>query len=253
MVNNDEPLNSLVADTLYSEGFTTHIARTGKEAMQIFHAHQPRLVILSENCMDVDGYELCRKFKAANNAIVLFLTSQLAEADQLSGFAAGADEYMAQPFFPRVLVARIKALLRRELAELAPASKLQVGVVELDLESRLATINGTAVHLTRIEFDLLQVLMEKPKRVYSRDELIMRVWDDWHCDGHVLESHISRIRTKFRKHGLANVAPAVRGYGYRFSTDKQLVDLAARTEHRSDQVRNIYLGNSSTGITKSVG
>ncbi len=253
MVNTDEPLNSLVANTLYSEGFTTHIARSGKEAMRLFHAHQPRLVILSETYPDTDGYELCRKIKATNTSSVLFLTSNLDEVDQLSGFAAGADEYMTLPFFPRVFVARIKALLRRELTELAPQTKLRVGEIELDLESRMATIGGKAIHLTRIEFDLLQVLMEKPRRVFSRDELIMRVWDDWHCDGHVLESHISRIRTKFRKHGLANLAPAVRGYGYRFSTDQQLVSLTDRTDHRGNQIRNIDRGDSRTGIAKSVG
>lgn len=225
IANDDDSLNQAISSVLRTEGFSTVVAVTGREAIAKFHNHQPGLVILSARYPDMDGYELCRKIKSFNNSMVLFLTSRVEESDQLSGFAAGADEYMAKPFSPAVLVARVRSLLRRQLEEIAPVSKLKVGAVELDLESRTAVIHEQPVHLTRIEFDLLALLMEKPKRVFTRDEIIMRIWDNWHCDGHVLESHLSRIRGKFRRAGVADIAPAVRGYGYRFSTDQQLANL----------------------------
>jgi len=219
IVNDDKELSSLVASTLQAEGFSTIAVESGREAIQTFHNHQPALVIISARNTDMDGYELCRRLKSVRNVLILFLSSRVDEIDQLTGFAAGADEYMAKPFFPRVLVARVKSLLRRNLEEVLPVSQLRVGPILLDLEERTAAIYGQEVSLTRIEFELLTVLMEKPKRVHSRDELMVRVWDGWHCGGHVLESHLSRLRSKIREHGGPTIAVAVRGFGYKLGME----------------------------------
>lgn len=221
IVNDDKDLSSLVASTLQKEGFRTLEVASGFAAIEAFHAHQPDLVIMGTRHIDMDGLELCRRLKAFKQVMILFLTSHTEEIDQLSGFAAGADEYMAKPFFPRVLAARVKSMLRRHIDEIESTSVLTVGPIVLDQDCRTVTVWGTEVHLTRIEFDLLSVLMEKPKRVFSREELMMRVWDGWHCGGHVLESHLSRLRNKFRDIGAPTVAVAVRGFGYKLGIDIQ--------------------------------
>jgi len=221
IVNDDKELSALVATTLQKEGFRTLQADSGFAAIEAFHAHQPVLVILGARQVDMDGLELCRRLKAFKQVLILFLTSHTEEIDQLSGFAAGADEYMVKPFFPRVLAARVKSMLRRHLDSIQPDSVLIVGPIVLDQDCRTVHARGTEVHLTRIEFDLLAVLMEKPKRVFSREELMMRVWDGWHCGGHVLESHLSRLRSKFRDVGEPTLAVAVRGFGYKLGIEIQ--------------------------------
>ncbi|MCX6403652.1 MAG: response regulator transcription factor, partial [Actinobacteria bacterium] len=128
---------------------------------------------------------------------------------------------MAKPFYPRVLAARVKSMLRRHIDAIESDTVLTVGSIVLDQDCRTVAVRGTEIYLTRIEFDLLAVLMEKPKRVFSREELMMRVWDGWHCGGHVLESHLSRLRSKFRDAGAPTVAVAVRGFGYKLGIDIQ--------------------------------
>ncbi len=221
IVNDDKELSSLVASTLQKEGFRTLEADSGFAALEAFHAHQPDLVILGARHVDMDGLELCRRLKAFKQVMILFLTSHTEEIDQLSGFAAGADEYMAKPFYPRVLAARVKSMLRRHIDAIESDTVLTVGSIVLDQDCRTVAVRGTEINLTRIEFDLLAVLMEKPKRVFSREELMMRVWDGWHCGGHVLESHLSRLRSKFRDAGAPTVAVAVRGFGYKLGMDIQ--------------------------------
>ena len=221
IVNDDKELSSLVASTLQKEGFRTLEADSGFAALEAFHSHQPDLVILGARHVDMDGLELCRRLKTFKQVMILFLTSHTEEIDQLSGFAAGADEYMAKPFYPRVLAARVKSMLRRHLDAIESDTVLTVGSIVLDQDCRTVQVRGTEINLTRIEFDLLAVLMEKPKRVFSREELMMRVWDGWHCGGHVLESHLSRLRSKFREVGAPTVAVAVRGFGYKLGIDIQ--------------------------------
>ena len=233
IVNDDSNLRSLIVDSLSHEGFRTIEAATASAAINSFHAHQPDLVIMSPKQPDMDGFELCRKLTSYRNVMVLILTSHLDEIDQLSGFAAGADEYMAKPFYPRVLAARVKSMLRRKFDDLESRSRLNVGSIVADTDCRTVHFDGTPLNLTRIEFDLLVSLMEHPKRVISREDLMLRVWDGWHCGGHVLETHLSRLRNKFREVGGPAVGVAVRGFGYKLGVEENSVKATTTTKELS--------------------
>lgn len=221
IVNDDPKLRSTVVDGLTQEGFKTVEAVNGQSGISAFHAYQPDLVIIGARQPDMDGIELCRKLKSYRNVMVLILTSHLDEVDQLSGFAAGADEYMAKPFYPRVLAARVKSMLRRQFEDFDSRSRCSVGPILIDVDCRSVNVNGREVNLTRIEFDLLSILMENPKRVVSREQLIAKVWGGWHGDGHVLESHLSRLRNKFRAIDGPEIGVAVRGFGYRLGVEDE--------------------------------
>lgn len=222
IVNDDHKLRSNIVDGLTQEGFKTIEAINAQSGISAFHAHQPDLVILGARQPDMDGLELCRRLKSYRDVMILILTSHLDEIDQLSGFAAGADEYMAKPFYPRVLAARVKSMLRRQFDDFDSRSRLSVGPIVIDTDCRSVHHEGKEIYLTRIEFDLLAILMEYPKRVISREDLITRVWGGWHCDGHVLESHLSRLRNKVREAGGPRIGLAVRGFGYKLGIEDDI-------------------------------
>ena len=222
IVNDDHKLRSTIVTGLNQEGFRTIEAVNGRSALSAFHSFQPDLVIISARQEDMDGLELCRRLKSYRNVMILILTSHLDEVDQLSGFAAGADEYMAKPFYPRVLSARVKSMLRRQFDDFDSRSRLAVGPIIVDTDCRTVHLAQEEIFLTRIEFDLLAVLMEYPKRVISREDLISKVWGTWHCGGHVLESHLSRLRNKFREAGGPRIGIAVRGFGYKLGIDDEV-------------------------------
>jgi two-component system response regulator MtrA len=229
IVNDDRKLRAMIVESLAREGLRTIEVDSGNRAVEAFHAHQPELVILSTRLGDMDGLELCRKLKSYRNVMVLILTSHFEEIDQLSGFAAGADDYMAKPFYPRVLGARVKSMLRRQFDDIETKSRMGVGPIVVDTDCRSVLCDGQIVNLTRIEFDLLVALMERPKRVISREDLILKVWNDWHCGGHTLESHLSRLRNKFRLVNGPAVGVAVRGFGYKLGIEDEVPSISYAT------------------------
>ncbi len=219
VVNEDAQLRALICESLRSSGYCVVQASSGFEALQAYHAHHPDLVITSFKTGDMDGLELCRRLKSFGNVLVLFLTSHSAEMEQLLGFAAGADEYMLKPFYPKVLVARVQSMLRRSIGNPLTQTLMTVGPLSMDTEARTAVFEGTEVSLTRIEFDLLAALMESPRRVVPKHELIENVWGSWQGDGHTVESHLSRLRAKVKSAGGPSVGVAVRGVGYKLGLE----------------------------------
>ena len=159
---------------------------------------------------------LFRSLRAVTSTPIIFLTARTDEVDQLVGFAAGGDDYVTKPFSPKVVLARISSLLRRNArADAELRTRFQVGPLMLDTASRDVTLNGVPLDLTRTEFDLLALLMETPNHVLTRDQLLQQVWGDWYGDSHVVEVHMSRLRNKVKKAGGPTVGVAVRGVGYR--------------------------------------
>ncbi|QGF23073.1 response regulator transcription factor [Raineyella fluvialis] len=146
------------------------------------------------------------------------LTSRADDIDQLIGFSTGADDYLVKPANPRLLLARVAAVLRRTDGRRRAQEPTQVTLdgVRIDLERRSVTVNDTPVDLTRIQFDLLAVLAENPQRVLTRGQLVERVWGDWFGDDHHLDVHLSRLRQRISAAGGPRVAHAVRGVGFRF-------------------------------------
>lgn len=215
VVDDDDDLRSLIALSLRDAGYVVAEASDGLSAIEAYHARQPDLVVLDIGLGAMDGLEVCRRLRGFGNVPVVFLTSRDEEVDELVGFAAGGDDYLTKPFSPKLLVARIGSVLRRGGIEVASKTKYSAGPIELDVEAHSCTVSGTAITLTRTEFELLEALMERPNRVIPREELVERVWGAWYGDDHVVEVHLSRLRSKVKKAGGPQVGVAVRGVGYK--------------------------------------
>ena len=214
VVDDDDDLRSLLSIALRDAGYHVLEAAGGVAALDLCTRGDPDLVVLDIGLSDLDGLEVCRRLRSSANIPIVFLTSRADEIDQLVGFAAGADDYITKPFSPQVLLARITSVLRRaRSAELAES--VTWDGLTLDLAARIANVDSAPVDLTRTEFELLTVLMENPRRVVPRDELVERVWGSWFGDDHVLEVHLSRLRAKVRQAGGPRIAVAVRGVGYK--------------------------------------
>jgi DNA-binding response OmpR family regulator len=207
-------------ETLASAGHRVTVVGSISAAVDQCRAHRPAVIVLDANDRTGDVHDMCRRLRAIGSVPVITTVrrgpdGRVDDAAQLMAFAAGADDVVPSDISPRVLLARIGALLRRTVAGQPAESRRRVGPFELDPESRTATMAGTELDLTRIEFDLLGILLEQPHRVVPRDELVSRVWGSWFGDDHVVEVHLSRLRAKVVRVGGPRIGVAVRGVGYR--------------------------------------
>ena len=215
IVDDDKEMRSLVGTVLRSGGFKTVEAASGAQAIDAHHAHQPDLIVLDVSLGDMTGLEVCRRIRKHSAVPVIFLTGASDEVDELLGFAAGGDDYVSKPVSPRRLIARVEAqFAARERTTDGPVSRYVAGPITLDSESRSVTVNGTEVRLSRIEFDVLSKLIEKPMRVVRRTELLDEIWGAFY-DPHVLEVTVSRLRQKVQRAGGPRIAVAVPSVGYR--------------------------------------
>lgn len=219
VVDDDDDLRSLIILALREAGYRAAEAEDGPKALEAYHANRPDLVVLDIGLGPMDGLEVCRRLRTFGNVPIIFLTARADEVDQLVGFAAGGDDYITKPFSPKLLVARIGTVLRRGVGEMPVKSVFTFGPVAVDLDAREVVVDGTLIDLTKTEFDVLATLVENPKRVIPREELVERVWGSWYGDDHVVEVHLSRMRTKIRKAGGPRVGIAVRGVGYKLGVD----------------------------------
>src|SRR5687768_2816948 len=197
---------------------------SGTEALAEVRRATPDVVVLDLGLPDADGPEVCRQIRAESECYVLMLTARAEEVDLLIGLAVGADGYMAKPFSPRELVARVQAMLRfprqapvAEPAAAAEASVRRLNELEVDEESREVRVDGSVVDLTRTEFDLLAALASRPGRVLQRETLLREVWQtDWEGNLRLVEAHMSNLRRKLVAAGLNSPEiRTVRGVGYR--------------------------------------
>ncbi|MFN2320625.1 MAG: response regulator transcription factor [Dermatophilaceae bacterium] len=220
VVEDDATINEALTDRLRAEGFTVTSAVDGPGAVAAFTEHQPDLVVLDIMLPGFDGLEVCRRIQAERPVPVLMVTARDDETDILIGLGVGADDYLTKPFRMREVVARVRALLRRveRAAELARSSRAAhtQGGVSLHPASRSVTVDGSAVHLTPTEFDLLDALIRAPGVVRRREDLLREVWG-WSDDlgSRTLDSHIKSVRAKV---GALRIR-TVHGVGYAFETD----------------------------------
>jgi DNA-binding response OmpR family regulator len=218
VVDDEERIRSLVGSYLRAEGFEVDEAATGEEALTKIRTRQPDLVILDVRLPGVDGFEALRELRRDSEVYVIMLTARTEEADKLVGLAVGADDYVTKPFSPRELVARVKAVLRRgREPERADEELLRLEGLEVDLARRQVHRDSEAVELTALEFDLLAALASAPGRVFTRHQLIERVWGwDFFGDERVVDVHIRNLRR-----ALGDTADdpqfigTVRGVGYK--------------------------------------
>jgi len=231
VVDDEEHLARLVADYLTRDGFVADVALDGERALELARAHLPDVVILDLMLPGIDGVEVCRRLRAADDVPILMLTARDATGDRVRGLDTGADDYVVKPFAPEELMARVRALLRRRrpsrqrLAYLGvevDASEReayrddrevpltttefdllchflrnprQFGDLAVDPAAREVSVGGRPVELTKLEFDLLDTLSARPRVAFSRRQLVARVWGEaWFGDEHIVDVHIVRAR-----------------------------------------------------------
>lgn len=213
----------LLVPLLDREGYTTASAVDGEEAVERARSFEPDVIVLDLGLPRLDGVEVCRRIRTFSDAYVIMLTSRTTEVDRVVGLEVGADDYMTKPFSPRELVARVRAMLRRprQVALTPRGGDLRVlGDLRVDPAGRTVEIGDDEVGLTRIEFDLLEVLTSKPTMVFSRPLLRELVWGSEYGDDHVVDVHIANLRKKIDPDDGPSRVRTVRGVGYRMeSTD----------------------------------
>jgi len=221
VVDDEANLVELIHGYLAREGYDVITASDGPAALAAARTHRPDLVILDIMLPGLDGIEVCRQLRQFSDAYVLMLTAKAEEIDKLIGLAVGADDYLTKPCSPRELVARVKALLRRPRGIASAETFAPVyhhGPLMIDEGRYIATKRGIPLPLTAREFSLLAMLAAHPGRVFTRAQLLERLWGDTYYDDHVVDVHIGNLRKKIEDDPKCpDYIETVRGVGYRFA------------------------------------
>ena len=222
VVDDEANLVELVRDYLQREGYRVLVAGDGPTALDLARTQQPDLVVLDVMLPGLDGIEVCRRLRQFSDAYVVMLTSRAEEIDAIIGLSVGADDYVTKPFSPRELVARVKAHLRRPRTgapdDPEPPPVRRFGDLVLDEGRHEVSRQGTVVPLTTREFQLLATVAAHPGRVFTRDQLLERVWGDAYYDDHIVDVHVGNLRKKIEDDPAhPRFVETVRGVGYRFA------------------------------------
>lgn len=223
VVDDDRTVTDVVRRYLERAGYVVRTASDGGTGLADALADPPALLVLDLMLPVLEGLEVFRRLRAEHPVPVVMLTARGDEADRIAGLELGADDYLAKPFSPRELVARVQALLRRPRipaprpAPVAEEAVLRLAGLEVDEDSREVRVGGVVVDLTRTEFDLLAALASRPGRVLQRETLLREVWQtDWEGSVRLVEAHMSNLRRKLQAAGLSSPSiRTVRGVGYR--------------------------------------
>jgi two-component system response regulator RegX3 len=226
VVEDEESFVDALCVGLRREGFIVKVARDGAEALTLFDAVQPDLVLLDLMLPKVSGIDVCRQMRARSDTPIIMVTAKDSEIDTVVGLEVGADDYVTKPYRLRELVARMRAVLRRVPASdgprLSAVETLEVGDVVLDAERHEVVVRGEPVQLPLKEFELLELLLANAGRVLTRDTLIDRVWgSDYVGDTKTLDVHIKRLRARV-EHDPSKPTRiiTIRGLGYRYDAPK---------------------------------
>lgn len=215
LIADDEQLmRQLVIDFLQPEGYEMLEAADGKEALQIYHEQHPDLVLLDVMMPGYDGWTVCREIRRESSIPIMMLTAKGEEIDQLFAYDLGVDEYITKPFSPKILVAKIKALLRRTQKEENEITAAADGV-SIDQEARQVVLDGKNIDLSPTEYKLFTYLVTNAGKALSRRQILNKVWNyDYYGDLRTVDTHINRLRIKLGDKG--KYIQTVRGYGYRY-------------------------------------
>lgn len=215
VVDDDEALAEMVGIVLSNEGFEPTFCETGDRAVSAFESYDPDLILLDLMLPGMTGIQVCEKIRETSDVPIIMLTAKSDTEDVVRGLEAGADDYIAKPFKPAELLARIRTRLR--IGETWSADRLEIGDLHVDLAGRAVTREGQTVRLTPLEFDLLVNLAQEPGQVLSRDTLLDRIWGiDSDADRRLVNVHIQRLRAKIEKDPEnPELIQTVRGVGYK--------------------------------------
>lgn len=214
VVDDEERMRKLVRDFLVKDGYTVLEAADGEEALDKFYADREiALLILDVMMPRMDGWQVCREIRKESHVPIIMLTARGEERDELLGFELGVDEYIAKPFSPRILVARVGALLRRSQG--VQEEKLSAGGIVLDKAAHQAFVDGQPIDLSVKEFELLSYFLENQGIALSRETILNHVWNyDYYGDARTIDTHVKKLRGKMGEKG--SCIKTVWGLGYKF-------------------------------------
>lgn len=215
VVDDDPAISEMLTIVLQAEGFDTVAVMDGGEAVATFQREQPDLVLLDLMLPGMNGIDICRAIRQESMVPIVMLTAKTDTVDVVLGLESGADDYVNKPFKPKELVARIRARLRRSDEE--PAEILEVGDLVIDVPGHMVRRGDQEIQLTPLEFDLLLEMARKPRQVFSREELLEKVWGYRHAsDTRLVNVHVQRLRSKIEKDPEnPQIVLTVRGVGYK--------------------------------------
>ncbi|ACZ42014.1 two component transcriptional regulator, winged helix family [Thermobaculum terrenum ATCC BAA-798] len=213
VIDDDKNITSFLRRALSYAGYEVKTAHNGQEGLQVALSNAPDLVILDWLMPDMDGIEVCKRLRSADNIPILMLTAKDEVSDRVQGLEAGADDYLVKPFAHEELIARVKALLRRA----SPDSRkvLRFADLSVDLGTREVKRGQRVIDLTAKEFDLLVTFMQHPRQVLTRDQLLQIVWGfDMEVESHVVAVYVGYLRDKLEAGGESRLIHTLRGVGY---------------------------------------
>ncbi len=215
VVDDEARMRKLVKDFLIKDNFDVLEAADGVEALDLFYAQKEiALVILDVMMPRMDGWEVCREIRACSRVPVIMLTARADEKDELQGFGLGVDEYISKPFSPKILVARVEAILRRTNHLGEEEKKLEAGGIVIDRAAHSVTIDGKSVDLSYKEFELLTYFVENKGIALSREKILNNVWNyDYFGDARTIDTHVKKLRSKMGEKG--DLIKTIWGMGYK--------------------------------------
>ena len=215
IVDDESRMRKLIKDFLTAKGYCILEAEDGEKTLQVFEQNSEKidLILLDVMMPKLDGWSVLRQIRQTSQIPIIMLTARGEEQDELFGFELGVDEYISKPFSPKILVARVEAILKRTQGEQKEVK--DYGGIEIDKEGRTVTVDGKVLELSLREYELLVYLVENENIALSRDKILNNVWNyDYYGDSRTIDSHIKKIRHKLGKRG--KYIKTMRGVGYKF-------------------------------------
>ena len=215
VVDDEARMRKLIRDFLAVKGYTILEAEDGEKALEVFAENSSKisLILLDVMMPKLDGWSVLRQIRQESKVPIIMLTARGEEQDELFGFELGVDEYISKPFSPKILVARVEAILKRTGAEKNEIK--DCGGIEIDKDGRTVSVDGKQIELSLREYELLVYLVENKNIALSRDKILNNVWNyDYYGDSRTIDSHVKKIRHKLGKKG--KYIKTIRGVGYKF-------------------------------------
>ena len=215
VVDDEQRMRKLIKDFLKAKGYSILEAEDGEKALEVFEENKNKisLILLDVMMPKLDGWSVLRQIRQSSKIPIIMLTARGEEQDELFGFELGVDEYIAKPFSPKILVARVEAILKRTTKDITEIK--DYAGIEIDKEGRTVKVEGKTIELSLREYELLIYLIENENIALSRDKILNNVWNyDYYGDSRTIDSHIKKIRHKLGKKG--KYIKTMRGIGYKF-------------------------------------
>ncbi|MBO6259744.1 MAG: response regulator transcription factor [Lachnospiraceae bacterium] len=219
IVDDESRMRKLLSDFLTKTGYSVLEAENGKQALDIFYKEKDiSLMILDVMMPEMDGWEVCKEIRKSSSLPIIMLTARAEEKDELLGFKLGVDEYISKPFSPKILVARVEAILRRT-SDAASEEMIECGAIRVDQTAHIVYVDGATVDLSVKEFELLVYFMENKGIALSREKILNSVWNyDYFGDARTIDTHVKKLRSKLGARG--NYIHTIWGLGYKFEPEK---------------------------------